>query len=70
MTRTSPASSVEVTIPVSSVHTSSDKLDEHLQSSDFFNVDKWPDIHFKSTHVEAGATRARSRSPETSRYTA
>ncbi|MGA7296673.1 MAG: YceI family protein [Rhodanobacteraceae bacterium] len=49
------ASSVEVSIPVSSVHTSSDKLDEHLQSSDFFDVAKWPNIHFKSTHVEAGA---------------
>lgn len=49
-------SSVQVTIPVSSIHTSSAKLDEHLQAGDFFDVAKWPDIRFKSTKVVQGAT--------------
>lgn len=56
-------SSVQVSIPVSSIHTSSGKLDEHLQEADFFDAKKWPDIHFKSTKVVAGAT------PETLKVT-
>lgn len=47
-------SSVQATIPVSSVHTASPKLDEHIQSGDFFAADTYPDITFKSTRVVAG----------------
>lgn len=56
-------SSVQVTIPVSSIHTSSEKLDEHLKAGDFFEAKKWPDIRFKSTKVVKGAT------PETLKVT-
>ena len=49
-------SSVEASIPVASLHTSSDKLDEHLQEGDFFDVKKWPDVTFRSTRVEPGAS--------------
>ena len=52
-----------MTIPVSSIHTTSDKLDAHLQEADFFETKKWPDIHFKSTKVVTGAT------PETLKVT-
>ncbi len=48
--------SVKATIPVSSIHTSSDKLDDHLQEGDFFNAKKWPDIRFQSTKVKPGAS--------------
>lgn len=49
-------SSVSVTIPVSSIDTGVAKLDEHLQTADFFDVAKYPTATFKSTRVErAGA---------------
>jgi polyisoprenoid-binding protein YceI len=47
-----PADSrVDVTIPVSSISTGVPDLDEHLQSSDFFDVATFPDIRFTSTAV-------------------
>ncbi|HET6632023.1 MAG TPA: YceI family protein [Rhodanobacteraceae bacterium] len=46
--------SVEATIPISSVHTASPALDEHLQGSDFFDASKYPDVIFKSTKVTRG----------------
>lgn len=49
------ASTLTVSIPLASVHTSSSKLNEHLQSDDFFNVAKFPVATFKSTKVEQGA---------------
>ena len=45
------ASSVEVTIPVDSISTGVAKLDEHLESSDFFDVANFPNATFKSTGV-------------------
>lgn len=48
-------SSVSVTIPLSGVDSHVPKLDEHLQSSEFFDVAKYPDAVFKSTKVEKGA---------------
>lgn len=47
--------SVQATIPVASVHTASDKLDEHLQGADFFDAAKWPNITFKSTSAKRGS---------------
>jgi polyisoprenoid-binding protein YceI len=44
-------SSVEATITTSTVTTSNEKRDAHLKSPDFFNVEKFPTITFKSTSV-------------------
>ena len=46
-------SSVNVTIPVSSMNTNVKALDEHLQKAEFFDVEKYPNITFKSTKVQA-----------------
>lgn len=48
--------SVKVTIPLASVNSNVGKLDEHLQSADFFDSAKYPDAVFKSTKVEKGAS--------------
>ena len=44
---------VEVTIEAASVNTREPQRDEHLRSSDFFDVAKYPTITFRSTRVEA-----------------
>jgi polyisoprenoid-binding protein YceI len=44
-------SSVEVTMPLSGLHTGVPKLDEHLKTPDFFDAAKFPDVTFKSTKV-------------------
>lgn len=44
-------SSVDVTIDVASINTGVDKRDGHLKSPDFFNVEKFPTLTFKSTKV-------------------
>lgn len=46
------ASSVNVTIPVTSINTNVKALDEHIKSADFFDAVKYPNITFKSTKVE------------------
>jgi polyisoprenoid-binding protein YceI len=48
-------SSVKVTIPLASVNSNVEKLDEHLQAADFFDSAKYPDAVFRSTKVEKGA---------------
>ena len=45
------ASSVEVTIDASSVDTRDENRDNHLRSSDFFDIEKHPQFAFKSTGV-------------------
>ena len=45
-------SSVEATIEVASIDTGVEDRDKHLRSPDFFDVEKYPRIHFKSTAVE------------------
>ena len=45
-------SSVEITIKAQSVNTDVQPRDEHLRTSEFFDVAKFPDISFKSTRVE------------------
>ncbi len=45
------AASVEITFPVADVSTTSEKLDEHLQTADFFDAANHPDIRFVSTSV-------------------
>lgn len=49
------ASSVEVRFPLSAMDTHVSKLDEHLQSDEFFDAAKFPDITFKSSKVEKAA---------------
>jgi len=52
-------SSVEVTINAASINTSNDQRDEHLRSPDFFDVQKFPKITFKSKSVKkTGANTA------------
>lgn len=50
-------SSVDVTIVTSSINTHVPALDEHLQKDEFFDAAKYPKITFKSTAVEAGASK-------------
>lgn len=54
------ASSCEVIIKAASVDTNVPKLDDHLRNPDFFEVEKYPDITFKSTSVKK-ASRDRLR---------
>ena len=52
--RENPAkSSVEFTIQTTSVDTNNENRDKHLRSADFFEVEKFPTITFKSTSVAA-----------------
>lgn len=45
-------STVEATIDATTINTRDAKRDEHLKSADFFDVQKYPTITFKSTKVE------------------
>lgn len=51
-------SSVEATIQAKSIFTSNEKRDNHLRSADFFDVEKFPTLTFKSTKVTAGPDKA------------
>jgi polyisoprenoid-binding protein YceI len=46
------ASSAQATIDATSIDTRSEQRDAHLKSADFFDVEKFPTISFKSTTVE------------------
>ena len=46
-------SAVNVTIPLSSLNTNVKALDDHLKAADFFDAEKYPNITFKSTKVQA-----------------
>lgn len=50
--KTPANSKVDVTIPLSNVVTGVPKLDEHLKSKDFFDVQKYPVATFVSNKVE------------------
>ncbi|MEW5742029.1 MAG: YceI family protein [Myxococcota bacterium] len=45
-------SKVDVTIDVKGINTKEQKRDDHLRSKDFFDVEKFPNITFKSTKIE------------------
>lgn len=45
-------SSVEASIEVASINTRDAQRDAHLKSADFFDVDKYPTITFKSSQIE------------------
>lgn len=44
-------SSLDVTIPVSSIDTRNERRDNHLLSEDFFNAAQWPNIRFVSNEI-------------------
>src|ERR1700677_4719708 len=43
---------VEATIEAASIHTRDEQRDTHLKSADFFHVEKFPTLHFKSTSIK------------------
>ena len=43
---------VEFSIDVASIDTDNEKRDEHLKADDFFNVEKYPKMTFKSTSMK------------------
>jgi polyisoprenoid-binding protein YceI len=45
-------SSVDAVIKAASIDTGIEKRDAHLRTADFFEVEKYPDITFKSTRIE------------------
>ena len=49
------ASSVEATINAASVATNDEKRDGHLRSADFFDVEQYPSLVFKSSSIERAA---------------
>lgn len=49
---------LEITFPIAKVSTTVAKLDEHLQSPDFFNAAQYPDGRFVSTGVAVSGTNA------------
>jgi polyisoprenoid-binding protein YceI len=50
-------SSVEVTIDAATVGTRVADRDKHLRSGDFFEVEKWPTITFRSRRIEGATDR-------------
>jgi polyisoprenoid-binding protein YceI len=50
-------SSVTATIKARSIDTGNKRRDGHLVSRDFFDVEQFPDIEFKSKHIQRGKDR-------------
>ncbi len=48
-------SSVQIAVKAASVDTGNEKRDGHLRNADFFDVEKFPTLTFKSTKVEKTA---------------
>jgi polyisoprenoid-binding protein YceI len=44
-------SEIEITIKTASVSTGSDDRDNHLRSADFFDVEQYPEMTFRSTQI-------------------
>ena len=52
------AAEVEIVFPISGVSTTSDELDAHLKSDDFFDAANHPDGRFVATGIEVNGTSA------------
>lgn len=51
--RADPAKSmIDISIPTDSIDMDDEKWDAHMKNEDFFNVEKYPSMTFKSTNVE------------------
>ena len=50
-------STVEVSIPAASVRTVDENLNAHLKNADFFDVEKFPALTFKSTTIRSTGNR-------------
>jgi polyisoprenoid-binding protein YceI len=50
-------SSVDATIKASSIDTGNKRRDAHLQTRDFLDTDRFPEIRFRSTKIERGKDR-------------
>ncbi|HEX6160384.1 MAG TPA: YceI family protein [Thermoanaerobaculia bacterium] len=50
-------STVEFTIQAASIDTDNENRDKHLRSADFFDVEKFPTITFKSTAIKPSAKK-------------
>ena len=48
---------VTATIKASSIETGNKRRNAHLQSADFFDAEKFPDIEFKSSSIQRGRDR-------------
>ena len=46
------SSSVEATLKAVSLDTRTDQRDQHLRSADFLDVEKYPEIRFRSTRIQ------------------
>ncbi|MGE3975130.1 MAG: YceI family protein [Bdellovibrionales bacterium] len=55
--KTGKVEDVQFKIKAASIDTNEPKRDEHLRSKDFFEVDKYPTIEFKSTKVETSGKK-------------
>ena len=44
--------SINLTVDMSSIDTNNEQRDAHLRNSDFFEVEQYPDLQFRSTRVE------------------
>ncbi len=47
-------SKIEASVDVKGINTKQSKRDDHLRSPDFFDVEKFPAVIFKSTKIEKG----------------
>ena len=56
-TRTTAKGSVEIVIDAASIDTREAQRDAHLRSADFFDVEKFPTMTFRSTRVEDASGR-------------
>jgi len=52
--RATKTGSIDVVVQTASISTGDPKLEEHLRSPDFFNVEKFPTMAFRSKSIEFG----------------